>query len=355
MAKRPASGMLQELSQETYLSTETSRASKRRRVEDSKLERRHLRQHSAPPACPPGSASQVGRKRTAAGDLNASRSKKPRTGGGSKPRRSADTTARSWTPVSNASGRDSDDRIIEAIVQAAREKAGDEVRQYHYPLIDTRREGTHPYGTEDWRLQQLGWRQIQYRAIRCLKTPESRNDPLYGLFGERFTAERYWMKRLEAIRLIGMGESPWHLEFAGPPCIRWLDEYRQPDTRPPIIPDSYRESDAKTLAVIQRRLEARRRELEQQRAEREEGGRQQQLAEEPLERKGRHAAKEFTEVRHQPPPSEELPEADGEPRPAEESAKADHSRLHRRSTRRKPATEMWELDSRGKGQIVASV
>lgn len=179
-------------------------------------------------------------------------------GGMSRPkRRRVNTNAARSTvgsPAStsrNGSGSREARDVVEVILESwmklsAKDKATNDAL-FGYEIIDTKDEGTKPPGTTEWVYEQLEFKELQHDAIRMLIDPEKRHDEKYGLEGWNYTPVRYWAKRLEALRLICLGESPWHLEFNSPTC-----SFLRPvnDSRPPIIPQWYCDQHRHVIAAL---------------------------------------------------------------------------------------------------------
>ncbi|KAL7938207.1 hypothetical protein V8C35DRAFT_291219 [Trichoderma chlorosporum] len=121
---------------------------------------------------------------------------------------------------------------------------------FGYEIVDTTEEGLCSYRTADRVFEQLNFKKLQFDAIRLLIHPERRQHPEIGLRGSVRTPVRYWAKRLEANRLIRLGLPPWHLENWGEVCgFRVPGRYiRPPRGHPPVIPLEYCETHISTLA-----------------------------------------------------------------------------------------------------------
>lgn len=266
--------------------------------------------------------------------------------------------------------------VVEVILESwmklsARDKATNDTL-FGYEIIDTKDEGTEPPGTTEWKYEQLEFKELQHDAIRMLIDPEKRHDKKHGLEGWNYTPVRYWAKRLEALRLIRLGESPWHLEFNSPTC-----SFLQPvkDSRPPIIPQWYCDQHRHVIATLIREKVVNWVEDTTQWAEETPN---REFAAETLQsmralgsledilyyvapdyfvNPKAMAAQRDREAREALRAMPEAPREQGAPAPENKRRRKKRSpkrkqQLGRRSTRRHPIGEIVELDSHGEARPV---
>lgn len=150
-------------------------------------------------------------------------------------------------------------QILDSIYALPKEVERRNNNTFRYTPFNTENEGTKPVGTEEWKAEQRIFLRLQNEAIAMLNDPDRRQDPDFGLLGNRPTPIQRWARRLEADRLIKLGLSPWHLEFGAFPCsyLEYDSSKLQPGTIP-IIPESYIQSHRDEFEEHQRKAKAKR-------------------------------------------------------------------------------------------------
>lgn len=379
MSKRPATETLQEPSNTTAGRSGIPRASKRVKFDNSPPATHYFHDNAPAPESSTSAASTRRRKRAVSEgpsealghpDTTLSPYKRLKLSEDAR-QHDLDKAPAPSAATSNTSTWDRDCEAAACIMESVMKLSeGDKAVNdalFGYEIVDTTKEGTEPYGSVEWRFEQLGFKELQFDAIRLLIDPEKRHHPEIGLRGCLSTPVRYWAKRLEANRLIRLGLPPWHLESWGEVCgFRVPGRYiRPPNGHPPAIPVEYCEKHVSTIAALLRERETE-----------EKWRRQSDIMTQLLKEVGWLKARdkaidESLGIEHQqitdislettagPKSTYEAPAPDPTGQQQEKKKRKkkkprakDNQQTVRRSTRRTAADETWELDSRGKARRV---